>query len=221
VILLRHAEVSYFDSTGQPYRPDTVPLNDEGRAQAASTRQALVDVVIDRVITSGLPRTNQTAEILLDGRNLKMEPRESLREIQPGRLREIPLDALERTFVGAFSDGLTREARFLGGETFGALADRVLDCFQELISDQNWQNLLIVAHGGVNRAILCHALGSGLDGFGAIEQDPCCLNIIDVEPEGRCLVRLLNLTAYNPTKRGLSLTTMERLFLDYRTRRGI
>jgi len=61
----------------------------------------------------------------------------------------------------------------------------VLACFRELIADSTWQQLLIVAHGGVNRAILCHALGSGLPGFAAIEQDACCCNIIDLDANGR------------------------------------
>jgi hypothetical protein len=67
---------------------------------------------------------------------------------------------------------------------------------------------------------LCHALGSGLEGFSAIEQDACCLNILDVDDRGRWLVRLMNHTSYNAAKDGLLLTTMERLFMDYRQRRG-
>jgi broad specificity phosphatase PhoE len=220
LLLARHGEVSYFDRDGRPFRPDTVPLNDEGRSQAESTRDAIVSVPIDRVITSGLPRTDETATILLGSRGIAIERREALREIQTGRLRDIPLESLEHSFVGAFTDGIHRDTRFLGGETFGSLVDRVLACFQELIADPTWRQLLIVAHGGVNRAILCHALGSGLTGFAAIEQDACCLNIIDFDSSGRFIVRLLNMTAYNLTKGGLERTTMERLFLEYCERTG-
>ena len=75
-----------------------------------------------------------------------------------------------------------------------------------------------MAHGGVNRVLLAHALGLGLGGIGALEQDPCCLNIVDVDDAGRFLVRLINHTPYNTAKHGLDLTTMERLYLDYRRR---
>lgn len=219
IFLVRHGEVSYFDSDGRPFRPDTVPLNDEGRSQAASLSQVLADVPIDRVISSGLPRTDQTAGILVQGRGLLIQTREELREIRPGRLADIPPDSIGQAFVGAFTGGIDRETRFLGGESFGSLVDRVLACFAGLLADQSWRHSLIVAHGGVNRAILCHSLGHGLAGFGAVEQDAACLNIIDVDTSGRSLVRLLNFTPYNPAKIGLTLTTMERLFHDYCARK--
>ena len=216
---MRHGEVSYFDADGRPFRPDTVPLNDEGRSQAAGLAQSLAGEPIDRVISSGLPRTDQTAEILVAGRGLTVERRDELREIRPGRLADIPVESIEQAFVGAFAGGISRDTQFLGGETFGSLLDRVLACFGGLAAEPSWQQLLIVAHGGVNRAILCHALGSGLGGFGAVEQDAGCLNIIDIDAAGRCLARLMNFTPYNLIKAGLTMTTMERLYHDYCARR--
>ena len=219
VFLVRHGEVSYFDADGRPFRPDTVPLNEEGRAQAEAAARLFADLPLDRVVSSGLPRTDQTAEILVRGSGLTIETREALREIRPGRLADIPPESIEQAFVGAFAGSIDRETRFLGGENFGSLVDRVLACFDGLLADPSWRHLLIVAHGGVNRAILCQAMGQGLGGFGAIEQDAGGINIIDLDPGGRCIVRLLNFTPYNPAKVGLTLTTMERLFHDYCARK--
>lgn len=216
--LMRHGEVSYFDDQGQPFRPNTVPLNLAGRAQAEAAGRALADVPLDRVVTSGLDRSVETARIVVAGRGLPIETRAELREIQPGRLADIPAEDRARVFVGAFTDGVTRDTCFLAGETFGALLDRVLPCVRELLAEPGWRHLLIVAHGGVNRAILAHALGLDLAGFACFEQDPACINILDVDVAGRWLVRLLNHTPYNDAKRGLELTTMERLYEDYRRR---
>src|SRR5262245_42918095 len=44
VFLARHGEVSYFDASGRPFRPDVVPLNDEGRRQAAAVSEVLAAV---------------------------------------------------------------------------------------------------------------------------------------------------------------------------------
>jgi probable phosphoglycerate mutase len=218
VILVRHGEVSYFDERGRPVRPDIVPLNDEGRAQAATAAQALAPLSIDRAISSGLPRSDETARIIVAGRGISVEARPELREIRPGRLADIPTDSIEQAFVGAFGNRLDREAKFLGGESFGVFVDRVLGCWIELTADQSTQSLLIVAHGGVNRALLCHALGLGLSGFGMIEQDAGCINIMDGDPTSGYIIRLLNYTPYNPAKVGLNLTTMERLYHDYQSR---
>ena len=217
IYLLRHGDVSYFDGDGRPFHPETVPLNAEGRAQADSACRALADIPIDRVVSSDLLRSVETARLVSADRDIPVEERKELREIRPGRLADIPAGDLENAFVGAFGSIITRETRFLAGETFGSLADRVLPCFRQLLLDSAWRHLVIVAHGGVNRTIIANALGMELRGFGAIEQDPACINILDVDGQGRVLIRLVNYTPYNPAKNGLDLTTMERLYLQYRT----
>jgi probable phosphoglycerate mutase len=215
IYLVRHGDVTYFDEYGQPFRPDTVPLNATGKKQAEAVARDLASVPLDRVLTSDLPRCVETAAILTAGRGLQVDNSPALREIRPGRLADLPRETAAKVFVEAFSGGLDRDTRFLNGESFGSLVDRVMPCFLEQLADPNWRHLLMVAHGGVNRVILTHALGVGLAGFGTFEQDPCCLNIIDVANDGRFLLRLLNYTPYNTTKVGLELTTMEQLFQQY------
>src|SRR5438132_3550590 len=171
IYLMRHGDVSYFDAAGRPFRPDTVPLNDAGRLQAAGAGRLLADVPIDRVVASDLQRSIETASLATAGRSLNLETYDQLREIQPGRLSDIPAQDIETAFTKAFASDLTPEARFLGGETLGSLIDRVQTCFQFLLADTAWKQLLIVAHGGVNRVILASALGVGLQAFAAFEQD--------------------------------------------------
>src|SRR5262249_43307726 len=148
--LMRHGEVDYFDATGRPYRPEGVPLNDEGRLQAEAAGRALAGVPLDAAVTSGLLRTKQTAELVLAGRGLTPAVRPELREIETGRLSQLKGASAEdvaRTFLGAMGAEVTAESRFFGGETFGALRDRVGPCFQALLADRSWAALLIVAHG--------------------------------------------------------------------------
>ena len=224
VYLLRHAEVSYFDPAGKPYPPRSVPLTPEGREQAAAAARALAPVPLDRAVISGLPRTVETARIVVGDRPLELEVAPDLREIEGGRLRDIPEERLEAAFAGAFTTALDRDARFLGGETFGSLVDRAVPAFRALCAAPGWRHLLVVAHGAVNRALLLDALGADIDSFGALEQDPGCINIVDVEPAPggglRMIIRLLNHTPYNEPKLGLELTTMERLYLAYRPASG-
>jgi probable phosphoglycerate mutase len=215
IYLLRHGDVSYFDQHGRPFRPETVPLNEQGRRQAEEAGRVLAEAPLDRAVASDLVRSTETAKLIIAGRPLRLETWAEFREIQPGRLADIPADCVEQAFLHAFSGGI-RDTRFLGGETFGALADRVLAALATLLADPAWQHLLVVAHGGVNRAILAHALGLELQLLGAIEQDPGCINILDVDSAGRWLIRLVNFTPYNAAKTGMELTTMEQLFLKYR-----
>jgi broad specificity phosphatase PhoE len=221
IYLLRHGDVSYFDEHGKPFRPATVPLNEEGRLQAEAAGRVLAEIPLDRVVSSDLARSSETAKLVIAGRRLRLETCAEFREIEPGRLADIPTDAVEQAFLLTFSGGIDRNTHFLAGETFGSLVDRVLGSLRRLLADPGWQQLLLVAHGGVNRTILAHALGLDLKGFGAFEQDPGCINILDVDSAGRWLIRLVNYTPYNPSKKGIELTTMEGLYLQYRGRHGV
>src|SRR5262245_27780971 len=95
VFLLRHGDLSYFDEAGRPFRPDTVPLNAEGQMQAEAAARALAEVPNDRVVSSDLLRSVETAELVCGGRNFPIEKRHELREIQPGRLGDISDDEIE------------------------------------------------------------------------------------------------------------------------------
>ncbi len=187
VYLLRHADVRYTDTAGRFVNPDSVTLTDEGRDEARAVAESLRAIPFDRAVHSGLPRTEETARLVLAGRPLTPDVRDALQEIRPGGAGAVPPEAFEQTFLAALHRPVTREDRFLGGEAWGAFQDRVLPCFQALLADASWRHLLVVAHGGVNRVILLDALGAGLGGLGRIEQDPAGLNVLDVSEDGQIL----------------------------------
>ena len=221
VYLLRHGDVSYFDSDGLPYEQEAVPLNEEGIRQANAAAEALRDARFDRLVISGLPRTVQTADCLRAGRGVELVVHDDLREIAPGRMEDHDPAELEALFTSSLRARLERDTRFLGGETFGSLLDRVLRTFESLLADRTWKEMAIVAHGGTNRAILCRCLGAELTTFAALEQDPACINVIDLDESGACLVRLINFTPWSPTKHDLRATTMERLWMSHLAPRAV
>ena len=107
------------------------------------------------------------------------------------------------------------EATFLGGERFVDFERRVVPAFDAIIADRSWRNLLLVLHGAVNRMIFNHVMSLPWQGRVSIEQDNCCINIIDVDHDAggsavRFLVRAVNLTAYDLNKSGIHLTSMEQ-----------
>ena len=212
--LLRHAEVSYFSEDGAPVNPADVPLNDEGREQAHAVARALSGIELDRVVTSGLPRTLETAAIVAPGADAESSP--AFREIQGGRLSEIPLDALEREFVGAFRGVIPNDERFLRGESIGELFDRVLPALERLVDDASWNTSLAVFHGAVNRAILSYALTGERMFLGHFEQAPACVNVLDLGDGGEWIVRAVNIAPYDLLHLSHRQTTMERYWSQYR-----
>lgn len=220
IYLMRHGSVDYFLEDGTPVPPDDVALNAEGRRQAdaAGALFSGCGVRFDRVVVSGLPRTVETATRVLasygaDAAALEIDP--ALQEIRSGRLSDIPRDRIEEAFLGAFRTGPGIEAqRFLGGESVGELLDRVLPSFERWLADPSWSCLLMVLHGGVNRALLSRALAGERAFFGRIEQSPACINVLEVGAE-EAIVRAINLAPTQWLHERERYTTMEKLLAQY------
>lgn len=221
VFLMRHGSVTYFDQAGKPHLPETVPLNEAGRAQAAAAGQAFAaeGIQFDRVIVSGLPRTVETAMRVLaeTGQRIQLETWSELEEIRGGKLAGIPDDQLREAFLGAFAGMVPEERRFLGGESIGELMDRTHPAIAALLADDNWDTVLLVLHGGVNRAILSYALTGGQRIFlGNLSQAAGCINALDVGTQPHdWIVRFSNYAPPTPLHTATRSTTMEQLFQEY------
>src|SRR5436305_1505797 len=81
----------------------------------------------------------------------------------------------------------------------------------------DWTSLLMVLHGGVNRALLSRAMTGQRAFFGGLEQLPACINILDVADD-HMVVRAVNLAPTQWLHQRESLTTMEKLLAQYRRR---
>ena len=211
--LMRHGDVAYFDPDGKPMRPRDVPLTPTGIEHAQVAANALAGIRFDRVVTSGLPRAVETARLVAPG--VEPESLPQLREIEGGRLRDIPTGAVEEAFLGAFRGEVPEDRAFLGGETIGELLDRVLPALEGLVADESWDVLIAVLHGAVNRAILSYALTGRRSFLGGFEQAPSCINVLDVGEDW--IVRAVNVAPYDLAHTGGRETTMERLYSQYRS----
>jgi broad specificity phosphatase PhoE len=215
IYLMRHAQVRYF----QGLHPHEVTLTEDGRTQAAAAAAALRDVRFDRVITSGLPRTLETAQTV--ARGAEIERSDALREIESGELRGVAPEVVQEMMTAAFRGVVPLETRFLGGETIGELLDRVVPELEALLADRTWDVALLVLHGAVNRAILSYALTGERVFLGAFEQAPACINVLDVDAAGAFIVRAVNHTPYDPAHvQAPRRTTMEQLWQEYLDARG-
>ena len=210
IYLMRHAQVRYFEGVA----PEQVVLTDEGRRQAEAAAAALAAVRFDRVLTSGLPRTLETARIVVPG--IDPEERPALREVESGDIRGLDPEEVHAMMRAAFRGAVPQQTRFLGGETIGALVDRVLPELDALLADPSWDVVLLVLHGAVNRVILSRAITGERVFLGGFEQEPGCVNVLDVNTAGEFVVRAVNHTPYDPAHvHAPRETTMEQLWAEY------
>lgn len=156
------------------------PLTEAGRAQAKLWREPLAGVEFAAAVSSDLSRCLETAALVLGGRDIAVRPEPRLREINLGSWEGLTVDAVKERFPGAYERRGNDLTGFCpeGGESFADVQGRAVAAVSELAAIPG--NVLVVAHGGVNRTVLCHALGLDLTHLFRLGQDYCRLNILDV-----------------------------------------
>jgi probable phosphoglycerate mutase len=218
IYLLRHGDVNYFTEEGERVAdPTLVTLTEWGREQAALMAETLAEIKFDKAFHSGMLRTQESAEIVMKGRDdIPMESLPGFREIKSGDINAMSFKRIEAEYVYGFEKAPIPGARFGGGEVLSEFRERIVVALLELLKAPDWSQILLVGHGGVNRAILSWMTNSGLEGMSTFDQDTLCLNVLDIDIIERKIVRKyirqMNYTPYNMTKDGQFLTTVEKMF---------
>lgn len=139
------------------------PLVEEGINGAKAAGEMLRDISFEAVYTSTSKRTQETANIITDGK-YPLHTLESLREMHFGKWEGLFIDSLDHDFPEERTIFKTDPAAYTaeesGGETFYELADRVLAGLEEIVSKHDEGNILIVSHG-LTLSLLLHLLADG------------------------------------------------------------
>jgi len=221
IYLMRHGHVDYFARhVVESGATHAVTLTARGRSEAEAAGRAFSHIRFDRAVCSGLPRTKETAEVVLasvrDAPALEIDS--SLVEIRGGKLPQAKSRAelirmMNVYFARAHEPGATNHD---GGEVFAEAQARAVGAIERLLEGGDWHTALVVAHEGINRLLLSWACDAGLRAMSSFEQDTGCVNIIDFDLCGignvrRALVKAVNLTPYNYLKHGMNLTSLEAI----------
>ncbi|MDD5223645.1 MAG: histidine phosphatase family protein [bacterium] len=219
--LVRHGQARTLDEEGIIRNYTGADLTEKGILQAQALRDFFRDTEFSAVYASDLQRSLHTAEIVVEGRGMKVKTDPELREFSVGQLEGITVsEAIDRYFPAArdaqspadFRAQFSLQGKFPGGESLSEFEGRVLKAWKRLVSTEGKEGpVLVAAHGGVNRVILADLFGlpMQMEGLARIDQDPAALNLIVYIPrEGmpdHGMVRIINYTPYSPTKSDLSL----------------
>jgi broad specificity phosphatase PhoE len=176
VLLTRHG----YTTAGEVILGGTmdVPLAPRGREEVAALGRRLAGVRIDRVIASPMIRAQETARIIAGDRPIETEER--LREMHYGRWEGLTYADIPKRDpeLRARWENDPADTHTPGGESGAEVASRVLSFLMDLIESEGIssslvadgvpaaptpdRNVLVAAHGTVNRILLCVALGAPL-----------------------------------------------------------
>lgn len=190
IYLIRHGEIT--QSAPRRFVGQTdLPLTDRGRAQMAAVAAFLEGRGVRRLFCSPLSRCMESARIMGAAFGLEPEPVPDLREISLGSWEGLTVEEVRERFPGRYEARGRNMAGFRppGGESFADLQRRAWPAFETASASP--VPLAIVAHGGVNRVLLCHILGMPLENLFRLDQDYACINVLHADVEG-CRVAAMN-----------------------------
>jgi alpha-ribazole phosphatase len=193
IYLIRHGEVEGAASGKLLGRTDT-PLSERGIEQAAKLAEILSTAQLSAVYCSDLQRARVTAEVIAKPSDVKVQESSAWREIDMGQWEGRTMSSLHdeapELIAQLFNDPASFE--YPGGESFACFTARVLKAVDQLLMTHKSGEVVLVAHGGVCRAIIGNALGIPAKNWLRLAQDYGCLNMIDWY-DGNPILQLLNL----------------------------
>jgi broad specificity phosphatase PhoE len=151
ILLARHGETDWnregrFQGWADP------PLNSTGLAQAVELSVTLLAYDLAAVYSSPLRRALETADVVAASRGLEPQQVDALREVDVGSWSGLTRAEIEERFPEQYARWLEYEQGWDDGETYDAMAERVISALLELAAAHDGERVLAVTHGGPMRA---------------------------------------------------------------------
>jgi broad specificity phosphatase PhoE len=183
VFLLRHGatENNLMQPPKLQGRTINLGLSAQGRQQAERASAALAKQPLAAVYGSHLLRACETAEIIARPHGLAVQTREALAEIDVGRweMRSWVDIAREEPEAYQLFQSDPGQHGYADGENLRQLLDRAGPALRELMEAHAGEQIAVVGHNVVNRALLADALGLPLALARNLHQENCGINILE------------------------------------------
>lgn len=150
IYIIRHGQTDWNVEGRYAGRMD-IPLNRTGIKQAEEIREKLKDITFDKVYSSPLSRTYQTARIISDGEIVKDERIiERYNGELEGKLKSEIKDEIN------FNDPNQKKYNI---ESVTNVRERIKSFFDDITTNSSYKNILVVMHAGVGIYARCYFEG--------------------------------------------------------------
>ncbi len=191
LLLVRHGDTK-LNSRKRFWGQTDVALNDAGIKQAEQLCNRLASQKIDAVYASNLSRSLVTANIIAAKHQLNIITCDELKEINFGYIEGLTFDEIsqQHPVLAKVLSAWNARPEFPGGESFDELNARVLEFIRRLEGHSDEETVLIVAHSGILRLLVCNLMGIDIQHWRQVRIDLASLSILDTYPQGAILTLL-------------------------------
>ena len=184
LLLVRHGETELQSSLRYWGKTD-IDLGPIGLHQAEQLRDRLAMEKIDAIYTSELRRAADTAAVIAARHSLKVTLCPELREVDFGRLEGLEFNEIHQQFPEIEKMWVTRDPSLVypDGESLTGFEERVAGFMSRLQTHRQDETVLVVAHAGVVRTLICQLLTLGMQNRWSLRIDLGSLSIVETYPE--------------------------------------
>jgi alpha-ribazole phosphatase len=195
LLLVRHGKIE--GEENRYYGHIDIGLSEEGVKQAEMLRDRLASENLKATYSSDLKRAFDTAEIIAAAHKLKVTPCSDLREFDFGELAGMTFEEIEKRYEGAVEllSGQDPNMSAPGGESLRQMSARIKRFVAQVEKLPPERTVLVVAHDGSLKVLLCILLGMSSEHWWQFRLDPASLTVAETYPEGAVLC-LLNDTSH-------------------------
>ena len=196
LLLVRHGETDHNSSQRYWGRTD-VGLGPVGLRQAEQLRDRLALEKIDFIYSSTMQRARATAQTLSSLHNLPVITCPELREIDFGQVEGLNFSEVQKQFpeIARMWINHCTDLVYPEGEGLAQLEKRISEFRSRLYRHSEDQTVLVVAHSGVLRSLICKILDLDMKSRWNLRVDLGSLSIVDTYSD-TAILSLLNDTSH-------------------------
>jgi len=186
LLLIRHGQTTWNVEHRLPGQLPGIELTDSGREQAKHLAEALAMFPLSAIISSPLARAIETAEYLVQGRDLTIQLEPDLMDIDLGHWSGRDRDELFKSDPAW--KAFVRDPTVAPGdvETFPELEQRVVtavECW--LQKDSTGSYPAFVTHADVIKLLITHYMGVEVERARSLLIDNASVSVVDLEADRR------------------------------------
>ncbi|MCD6454010.1 MAG: histidine phosphatase family protein [Candidatus Aminicenantes bacterium] len=200
IYLIRHGETRG-NKEGYFRGRSDFPLNENGIVQAKSLAVALKNSGIQKIFSSPLSRSLETARILSEETDAEVIVEEGFNNINLGPWEGRKKDEIKKEYPREFEMWITRpeELRIEGAETILEVMERSVKTLEKLrkeLPQQGIETIAIVTHRAVLKPLIAGILEIKIPFFWKIHVDTASYSILEYNSKRGYTLKVLNQTSH-------------------------